>query len=120
MKTNNTDEQLQHLASTLERALHERLFTFESGDPKRNAQRNLSGRTHYVDDETLRWHKSRISTSSQLHWGLLFSVVASDALDMHNTKRGFRAAVFDLFGTCVSRPTLENAFSSASRSCRRL
>ncbi len=35
------------------------LYRSESNNPKWNAQSNLSGRTHYVDEDTLRWHKSR-------------------------------------------------------------
>lgn len=31
------------------------LYRNEASDPRDNAQRNLSGRTHYVDDDTLRW-----------------------------------------------------------------
>lgn len=31
---------------------------------------------------------------------------------MNNTKRGFRVVVFDVFGTCISRPKLEEASST--------
>jgi len=108
MTSTNTPEQIELIVKALA-GLHVNLYGCESGDPKTNAQRNLVGRTHYVDDDTLRWHKSRICSSGKLHGGLLFRVICSDAMDMHNTKRGFRVAVFDVFGTCVSRPELENA-----------
>jgi hypothetical protein len=100
--------------------MHVYTFTRHSGDPKRNAQRNLDGKTHYVDDDTLRWHKSRIVGSGTDFDGLLFHVVGSDALDMHNTRRGFRYAVFDVFGTCVSRPDLESAVSTSAKAYRQL
>lgn len=114
MKTNNTPEQVKRLAEVLRDGLHAKLFCQESGDPKRNAQMNLRGRTHYVDDDTLRWHKSRVCSTAALHCGLLFSVTCSDALDMNNIKRGFRSVVFDVFGTIVQRPELEAAASTSA------
>lgn len=85
------------------------LYRNQASDPKSNAQRNLLGRTHYVDDDTLRFHKSRISSARMVDNGLLFAIVTSDALDMNNTRRGFRYVVFDVFGTVVSRCALEDA-----------
>lgn len=90
-----------------------RLFQSESGDPTNNAQRNLSGRTHYVDADTLLWHKSRVLSTAILADGLLFRITESCALDMHNTKRGKRCVVFDVFGTAVCRPDLESTFTSS-------
>lgn len=86
------------------------LFRNESSDPKTNAQRNLAGRTHYVDDDTLRFHKSRVLTSRILDNGLLFAITTSDAINPDNTKRGFRYVIFDVFGTVIDRPELENTF----------
>jgi len=108
MTTNTTPEQIAAIIAAL-RKIHVQPFRHESSDPKHNAQRNLNGKTHYVDDDTLRWHKSRVLSALELHGGLLFRIVCSDALDMHNTKRGFRAVVFDVFGTTIDRPTLEEA-----------
>lgn len=76
----------------------------ESSNPKWNAQRNLHGRTHYVDDDTLRFHHSRILSTHIAGDGLLFALVESCAKDMNNTRRGFRAVVFDIFGTVINRP----------------
>ncbi len=112
MKTTTTPEQIAAIKAALQK-LHINPFHQESGDPKYNAQRNLRGKTHYVDDDTLRWHKSRICSSGHICGGLLFRVTCSDALDMHNTKRGFRTVVFDLFGTTIFRPKLEDAFSTS-------
>lgn len=114
MKILNTPEQVHALVAAL-KPLHVKLFTHESGDPKYNAQQNLSGRTHYVDDDTLRWHKSRVLSSGIIGnaWGLLFSITTSDALDMHNTSRGFRCVVFDVFGTAVYRPDLDSTYCTS-------
>ncbi len=112
MKTTSTEQEIKTILDALAK-LHVRPFGYESGDPKRNAQRNLCGRTHYVDDDTLRFHKSRVCSAHHLHGGLLYRIVCSDALDMHNHKRGFRAVVFDVFGTTIYRPKLEDAFSTS-------
>lgn len=79
-----------------------KLFTIQSYDPKLNAQQNLAGRTHYVDDATLRYHKSKILQAHILHGGLILSLIESVALDPQNQTRGFRPVVFDLFGTVLS------------------
>ena len=90
-----------------------KLYTTESSHAKWNAQRNLQGRTHYVDDETLRWHKSRILSTYITDSGLLFALIESCAADSNNHKRGFRHVIFDLFGNVVERPTLHDLFSSS-------
>ena len=84
----------------------------ESNHAATNAQHNLMGRTHYVDPGTLRWHKSRVLTARPTDDGLLFAITTSDALDMHNTRRGFRYVIFDLFGNVIKREKLEDAFKS--------
>lgn len=108
MTIKNTPEQLAAIEAALLK-IHVRPFDTKSSDAKYNAQRNLSGLTHYVDDDTLRFHKSRVQCASTLANGLLFYICTSDALDMHNSRRGFRYVVFDVFGTTVSRPDLESA-----------
>ena len=113
MKIINTEAEIQQVRIALN-AINARLFMQESGDPKRNAQRNLCGRTHYVDDETLRWHKSRVTGGHHEAGGLVFSLSTSDALDSNGTKRGFRVATFDVFGACLSRPKLEDASPSSA------
>lgn len=122
MKIKNTSEEISALVAAL-KPLHAKLFTSESCDPKYNAQRNLAGRTHYVEDDTLRWHKSRVLASGHQHeaQGLLFQITESVALDMHNTKRGTRCVVFDVFGTTVYHPSLEECHkgsTAAEKACR--
>jgi hypothetical protein len=94
------------------------LYQNHSSDPKTNAQRNLCGRTHYVDDDTLRYHKSRVISSRHTDNGLLFAIITSDALDYQNHKRGFRYVIFDLFGHIIARPKLEEAFRTSERATK--
>jgi len=77
---------------------------------RRNAQRNLMGRTPYVDPDTLRFHKSRVISARHTDNGLLFAIVTSDSLNYENSKRGFRFVIFDIFGTVLERTDIENAF----------
>jgi len=81
-------------------------------DVKYNAQRNLQGKSHYADNDTLRYHHARILNSNAILDGLFFKIVESVALDMHNTKRGFRVVVFDLFGNTVERKDLDQCFKT--------
>lgn len=81
---------------------------------KGNAQANLIGRTHYVDEDALRWHKSRIVYAYHHADGLLFSIVESVAADMHNTKRGFRYVIFDVFGNIIDRADLEHLWRTSA------
>lgn len=86
-----------------------RLFETKSSYEKPNAQQNLSGRTHYVDDDTLRFHHARILRAGHVCGGLLFYIVESTAMDPDNRRRGYRGVVFDLFGTVVNaRAKLED------------
>ena len=94
------------------------LYRNESSDPKNNAQRNLCGRTHYVDDDTLHFHKSRVISARHTDGGLLFAIVTSDALDMNNSRRGFRYVIFDLFGTVLSRCNLEHATRTSEQATK--
>ena len=71
-------------------------------DPRVNAQDNLSGRTHYADDATLRYHKARILEAFVSHSGLAFALIETVALDPDNRSRGYRPVVFDVFGTVVN------------------
>lgn len=90
-----------------------RLYRDESSDHKRNAQRNLMGRTHYVDDDTLRFHKSRVLSATVEAGGLLFAIIESCAATYDGSKRGFRPVIFDLFGnTLPHRRSLDNLLSS--------
>ena len=114
MKTQLTQPQINSLVSAIE-TTGARLFRNEHGDATSNAQRNLSGRTHYVDADTLKWHKSRVLSTAILADGLLCRITESCAIDMNNTKRGTRCVVFDVFGTAVYHPDLENTFKNSDK-----
>jgi hypothetical protein len=87
-------------------------YTDKSSDPKRNAQENLKGRTHYAEDETLRFFHARIVSSAADQNGLFFKMVESVAIDYNNARRGFRVIVFDLFGQVIYRPTFDECTST--------
>ena len=90
-----------------------RLYRHESTNAASNAQQNLQGRTHYADPETLRWHKARILSSREIMSGNAFMIVESVSLDWDNTKRGYRFAVFDVFGTVIERADLEHTWKTS-------
>lgn len=52
-------------------------------DPKANAQRNLLRRTHYVDDDTLAYFKSRILFGKSVADGLGFAIVVAASCWTH-------------------------------------
>lgn len=114
MKTQTTEEQIKFILAALA-AIHVRPFQCESCDTKTDAQKNLRGRTHYCDEDTLRFHHSRITGGHLEHNGLVYVLTTSDALDMDNTRRGFRTVVFDVFGTVISRPKLEDSSSTSAQ-----
>lgn len=94
------------------------LYRQESSYPKPNAQMNLQGRTHYVDDDTLRFHKSRILSTRVLEGGLLFGLIESCAADPDGHKRVFRPVIFDVFGNVVERPKLEDGFRTQEQAAK--
>ena len=94
------------------------LYRHQSSFPKGEAQANLRGRTHYVDDDTLRYHKARVLSTRIIDDGLLFALIESVALDMDNTRRGFRYVVFDIFGHIVSRVDLEDSFRTRGQASK--
>ena len=83
-------------------------FTHQSSNPKWNAQRSLNGLTHYVEDDILRFHKSRILLTHITDNGLLFSLVESCTTDHQNRSRGFRYVIFDVTGHIIDRPKLKD------------
>lgn len=96
------------------------LFGDKSGDTKWNAQRNLEGRTHYVEDSTLRYFHSRIVSAKAVAGGALFYIIESSAMNAENTKRGFRFVLFDLEGCVIERPELEACFRTSEQARKAL
>jgi hypothetical protein len=94
------------------------LFQDRRSDSKSRAQDCLSGRTHYVDDATLRCFKSRILSSDAICSDTLFYIVESVSLDPNHTRRGVRGVVFDIFGTAVYRPSLDQCHKTTEQAKR--
>jgi hypothetical protein len=90
------------------------IYYDNSSDPKYNAQHALQGKTHYCDDDTLRFHKSRITHSETVSNGTRFLIVEAYAVDYRNTQRAFRGVIFNLDGRPVYRPELNAGFSSTA------
>ena len=105
----------QETARAIADTLSEALFTDRYQNPAGNAQENLGGRTHYADPQTLRYHKSRILSARPLSMGAFFLIVESCALDYQNTRRGFRAVLFDLAGEAVYRPALDETHKTRDK-----
>ena len=108
----------EQLAKTIE-ASWARLFKDRYySDPAAQAQDQLMGRTHYVDPETLRYHHARVLRARPVCSGLLFRIIESTAADYQNTKRVYRYVVFDVWGEVVTRPELEDSFSSTDKALK--
>ena len=104
--------------SALSNALHSQgfsRFADKSCYPKPDAQMNLSGRTHFADDDTLRFFGARILSASGHCNGLLYSIIESSYADYAKTRRVIRFAVFDVFGTCIYRPDLDNGWRTSKQ-----
>jgi len=79
------------------------------------AQDALNSRCHYVTDDTLRFHKSRVLDARVQADGLLFSIVESYAVDYENSHRLFRPVIFDMFGHVVNRVSLEDGYGTSKK-----
>lgn len=89
--------------STLLRSIGIRPYRSESYNPKYDAQTNLVGRTHYVDDDTLRGFRARITDTGQAHDGLSFWLVEAVGSKPSDIPGGhFRFVAFDVFGTTIT------------------
>jgi len=80
-----------------------------------NAQSMLIGRTHYVDDNTLRYFNSRITGAQPSTFGLFYRITESCSRSYDGTGRGFRTVLFDLNGQTVYRPDLDSLHSTSAK-----
>lgn len=94
-------------------------FTSHSCNPKYNAQRNLAGRTHYADDDTLAFFKARILSARDEANGLLFILLESVSGISKDARKTKRAVIFDVFGTVVNDRDGENAWHATSNKARK-
>lgn len=83
-------------------AANVRHFRCESCTPEYDAQRNLQGRTHYVDPDTLKGFQARILTGYSTEDGLLYVLVESVQSRPQHGGYTRRAIVFDVFGDIVN------------------
>lgn len=104
----------EQTARDIARACDASRFDRHSYDAKACAQRNLAGRSHYCDDDTLKYFHSRIQSARPECHGLVLVIVESAAADYQNRSRGFRFVAFDLFGTVINdRDTLHKESDKA-------
>jgi hypothetical protein len=103
------------IASTIQKLGIGSLYGNKSSYPKNNAQLNLAGRSHFAEDSTLRYFGSRINSAHETESGLLFYIVESSFLNYDKTERGFRYAIFDIFGTSVARLPVEDALKTSEQ-----
>lgn len=96
-------------------ALPKRFNREYSDNPTISAQKNLEGRSFYAEPETLKYHGSRILSALPVSDGVFFKIIETTFIDYHNTKRGYRAVVFDLFGTVIYHPKLEDTFTNKEK-----
>ena len=105
---------MKTIANKISAAADVELFKDRSAVPKWDAQQNLQGRTHYVEDSTLKYFGARIVSAYPTDDGLFFKIVESVSLSPNGGKRGFRVVVFDLFGQAVFRPSFEECTPSSA------
>ena len=110
---------IEQLANTLETRAWARLYKDRYySEPVSIAQDQLTGRTHYVDPDSLRFHHARVLRAKPICSGLFFRIVESCAADYENTKRVFRFVVFDVWGNVVERQNFDNSFSSTDKALK--
>lgn len=79
-----------------------RAYRCESSYPEYDAPRNLQGRTHYVDADTLKAFNARILNAGHSKDGLLYWLVESVNSRPNHGGHTRRAIVFDVFGDIVN------------------
>lgn len=104
------------IAQTIAQALDQQQFHSKFLSTARaNAQAMLTGRTHYVDDSTLRYFNSRITAAQPSTFGLFYRITESCSSNYDGTGRGFRTVLFDLNGQTVYRPDLDSLHSTSAK-----
>jgi hypothetical protein len=109
-----SDLKEKKLADALHAAGYSRFADKSYASKLRDAQLNLDGRTHYVDDSTLRYFHSRVIYAGDHCHGLIYAIVESIALDHQNRSRGFRFVIFDVFGTVIERASIDDSYRTGA------
>ena len=81
--------------------------------PKANAQVMLRERTHYVDDDTLKFFGCLIKSAQPSTFGLFYRI--TESLSLPTGGRGFRTVLFDLEGQVVYRPSLDEMQTTTAK-----
>jgi hypothetical protein len=102
MKTKLTKEIKSARLTAAMHAANVRPFRCESCYPEYDAPRNLQGRTHYVDADTMKAFKAKILNGGCTKDGLLYWLVESVQSRPDHGGYTRRAVVFDIFGTIVN------------------
>jgi hypothetical protein len=100
----------EHEIAAALRAAGVPLYADRYSDPTSAAEDQLGGRTHYADPATRRYFRSRILSAYPVMNGLFFRIVESLSADHNHTRRVFRVCLFDVWGTTVYRPDLDDSF----------
>lgn len=79
-----------------------RLFRCESSYEESDASRNLQGRTHCLDPDTVRYFKSRVLAAGRSHDDLLYYIVESVNSRPDHGGYNKRFVAFDVFGSVVN------------------
>jgi len=67
-----------------------------------DAQRNLQGRTHYVDADTLKGFRARVLNAHLSHDGLVYWIIESVGNKPLDGKANKRFVAFDVFGDVIN------------------
>lgn len=95
-----TEDQARDLAT----ALGVSRFESKSYDAKRNTQLNLSGRSFWASDETLRYFSCRIASSRIFHDGVFLVTLYSQASGPSSSDgREWNFIVHDMTGSSIHR-----------------
>jgi len=78
------------------------LYTCKSSYPEYDAPRNLMGKTHYVDPDTLKGFGARILNAGDAADGLLYWLVESVKSRPNAGAYTRRAVIFDVFGEVLN------------------
>jgi hypothetical protein len=102
------------LANQIARSFNTQLFHSKYCRTARaDAQSMLIGKTHYVDDNTLRYFGARITSAQQSTFGLFYKI--TESVKLPNGSRAFRTVLFDLNGEVVYRPDVDEMHKSSAK-----
>jgi len=107
---NKTSERAQNAV----RAFGETLYRDETSYPLQRAQRALSGKTHYCDDDTLRYFKSKVLRAMPSYSQLYFIIQESLPYGSFDAPRQRRNIVFDVFGSVVKGREVAYKYAKAA------